>query len=243
MNKKVIVYFIGLVWIAVLLQLVVIAGTKNDTKIVEAFQAGNSIPLESSVVVSGNYEKYLVSEKEQKALLSFIAKNLEISEYRFAESKNTLKLYAGNENNTTSITLNNLESGTGKNKKVCQQVITKIDLRDHIDCIIDFKEKIKEAYRRLDMAGKFYINMKGSYSGRLSAPQRTAMKDTIYRVLETCEVDEQNVSGSYIYYGYTRRLDTYQMLNKKKVNLQLTFAYDEEKGQTYLNLSVPFYGQ
>ena len=46
-------------------------------------------------------------------------------------------------------------------------------------------------------------------------------------------------NGIYTVYGSTRLEDAYLTLNKKKVNIQITMSYDEEKNKTYVKIGVP----
>lgn len=236
MNKKVIIYSLILVWTAVLLQLVVVVGMRDDNKIMEAFQAGNSVPAKSTLTISGTYGRYLISLEEQKELLEYIAEGLSLTQY----TTSTKPVYSLNSENRQAKTCIKLQKDASGQKET---VITQIELTDSIDSIIALKEKVSRIYNQLDMKADCFISMQGTYEGELTKARMQQMKETIFKVLESRDVEGQKVSGAYVYYGYTQRLDMYQILNGSKVNTQLIFAYDEAKNQTSMYLAVPYYNQ
>lgn len=237
MNKKVMMYFLGLVWVAVLLQLVVVAGTKNDSKVVQAFQAVDSVPVQSVITVNGTYDEYLVSEESQKKLCSYIANGLHITNYKLdwqeADEQSVLVLTSGNDSAQTKIMLWD-ENGT-------QSVSTTITLNQRTDCVIEVKERVQEVYRRLDMEPDIHFSMEGVLSGELDEGRRDQIREQIFRVLETQLVKQQECSGAHICYGYSSVVTDVRQMDGKKVNVQLVFSYDEEKQQTRLYLGVPLF--
>lgn len=236
MKKRVIIYSLVLVWVAVLLQLVVVAGMRSDDKIMEAFQAGNSVPVKSTLTITGTYGKYLIAAEEQKELLDYIAKGMDISRYDFT-SEPVASISSENSQAKTCIRLQKDASGQK------ETVITKIELTDSIDSIIALKEKASRIYSQLDMKPDCFISMQGTYAGELDKGRKEQMKETIFKVLESRDVEKQKVSGADIYYGFTQRLDMYQIVNGKKVNTQLIYTYDEKANETSLYLAVPYYNQ
>ncbi len=233
MNKRVLLYSIVLVWVAVLLQLVVTVGIRSDNKIVEAFQASNSMPVKSALTVTGIYDSYLVSYEEQEKLLKYIAEGLSLENYQITK-KDGAAITSANRWSKTDISI--AESG-----KKQQIVTTDIELTDRLSALINLKETCEKIYRKLNMEGKCSISMEGVYHGNLSAAQIDDMKTTVFKVLEAKEQDKQKISGSNVYYGYSKRLDTFQAVDGKKINTQLIFSYNEKNDRTEMYLAVPFF--
>ena len=237
MNKKVKWYFISLVWVAVLLQLIVIVGTKNDGKVVQAFQSVDSVPVQSVITVTGTYKEYLVSKEAQKKLCSYIARGLDIQNYQVertsADGQTTLVLTSANAACETRILLWE-EAGR-------QSVSTTITLKQRTDCVISVKERVQEVYHQLNMEPEIHFSMEGRLAGELDTQHRERIKEEMFRVLETQMVKQQECSDAFVYYGYSSVITDVRRMNGKKVNVQLVCSYDEEKEQTKLYLGVPLF--
>lgn len=239
MSKKAIIYSIVLVWLAVLLQLVVIYGLKNDNKITEAFLAGESVPAKSTLTVTAEYGTVLVSGEEKKQLLSYVAEGLKLTNYEYQEEKQTIS--SKNEKAATKIQyrLQGDENHGGQK----QIVTTTIELNDHIESIISLKEIISKSYEALNMKPQCYLSMEGSYEGQLSEERMLSMQETIFKVLESKKLKEQKVSGGMVFYGYTKILDIHQTINGQKMNTQLIYTYQEKENRTYMYLAIPYYNE
>ena len=237
MNKKVMLYFLSLVWVAVLLQLVVVIGTKNDGRVVQAFQSVDSVPVQSVITVSGTYDEYLVSEEAQNKLCTYIAKGLDIENYQMEwqneADKTALVLTSSNNLAQTKIML---WEEDGK-----QSVSTTIMLNQKTDCVIAVKERVQEVYRRLSMEPEVHFSMEGVMSGELDEVRRDQIREEIFRVLETQTVKRQECSDAFVYYGYSSVVTDVRRMDGKKVNVQLVFSYDEENQQTKMYLGVPLF--
>lgn len=239
MSKRAIIYSVVLVWLAVLLQLVVIYGLKNDNKITEAFLAGESVPAKSTLTVTAEYGTVLVSGEEKKQLLSYIAEALKLTSYEYQAKKQAI--HSKNERAETKIQYQlQGEPNQGKSKQV---VTTTIVLNDHIESIVSLKEIISKSYEALNMKPQCYLSMEGSYEGKLSEERMLSMQETIFKVLESRKIKEQKVSGGMIFYGYTKILDVHQIINGKKLNTQLIYTYQDKENRTYMYLAIPYYNQ
>lgn len=239
MSKKAIIYSVILVWMAVLLQLVVIYGLKNDNKITEAFQAGESVPAKSTLTVTAEYGTVLVSGEEKKQLLSYVAEGLKLTNYQYEKEKQTI--FSENEKAVTKIQYQLREDEDQGTQK--QLVTTTIVLHDHIESIISLKDIISKSYEALNMKPQCYLSMEGSYEGKLSDERMLAMQETIFKVLESKKLKEQKLSDSMVFYGYTKRLDIHQILNGQKMNTQLIYTYQEKENRTYMYLAIPYYNE
>lgn len=245
MSKKVIIYSVILVWLAVLLQLVVIYGLKNDNKITEAFLAGESVPAKSTLTVTAEYGTVLVSREEKRQLLSYVADGLKLTSYRYQEGKQTISSI----NDKAETKIQYQVQGDENQGSQRQIVTTTIVLTDHIESIISLKEIICKSYEALNMKPQCYLSMEGSYEGELDEERILSMQETIFKVLESRKIKEQKLpdnsdgSQSTIFYGYTKRLDIHQMLNGQKMNTQLIYTYHEKENRTYMNLAIPYYNE
>ena len=239
MNKKVMLYFISLVWVAVLLQLVVVFGTKNDAKVVQAFQTVDSVPLQSIVTATGTYGEYLVAEQTQEKLCQYIAKGLGITSYQTTkqevDGRQELVFSSSNDTAKTTIILWEQEQK--------QHITTTVTLDQNVDSVVAVKERVEKVYRRLKMEPEVNFYMKGALAGQMQEERMEQIKNQIFQVLETKTVKYQICSDANMFYGFSQRLKDSRKINDKKVNVQLVFTYNEEKQQTELYLGVPVYNE
>ena len=235
MNKKVMLYFTGLVWIAVLLQLVVMTGTQNDGKIVQAFHTANSVPAQSMVRVRAPYQKYLIRREDCEKLCRYIASGMEMNDYQMKYGRKKVILYSQNETAKAEIALHQ--------ETTSQTVVTTVTLQQQIDSVIGVKEKIEQLYKEMGMKPEVTLSIQGTFEGEMDKKRCEALKTQIFKVLETRECKRQYLEQRQVYYGYSQRLPESKTVGKQKINVQLIFAKEKERGKTRMYLAVPFYNQ
>jgi hypothetical protein len=235
MSKKSLVYTLVLVWCAVLLQLVVVVSMQNDKAIVEAFRAGGSVPAQSEVTVIGQYPSYLIDESAQRELLTCVAEGLGISEYTVDTDDAKLQNEETADDFVQTLTVQLLRNEAQQTMTV-KTVFAMADASE----LISKKEQIEQIYDNLSMDAQTVIRIAGDYEGRLNESVCEQIKDSVFRVLQSRQVQSQTVSGERIYYGYTQRLAQSRSVDGERINVQLTFAYDETEDVTKFYLYSPF---
>lgn len=232
--KKTGIYCICLVVVGIAVQLLLMKGLQDDSKMVEAFRVGDSMPLSGELCVTGHYPTYLVGKEEQKELLMTIAKGLGMESCEICD-EDPLRLSAANAVAQAEILLIRDADTQGLS------VSTKIAVQDEISSVIQWKAKVKEVYERLRMSCRCEIYMQGAYGCELSALRKRQIANEILQVLEARVIRTQNLEETSIYYGYSHLLGDSKTVEGQRVNTQLIFTFDETTKQTKVILSVPYH--
>lgn len=239
MNKKALLYFTILIWAAVLLQLGVTIGLKDDRQLIEAFEVTHSVPVKSTIQVTGTYDNYLISRLEKERCLLFLGEGLGIQDkYNLEETGQNLSGLTYTKHGLYGDTIIRLLPKEKEKEK--QRIVTTITLNQNTESIMKMKEQLTALYKKLNMKPQILIDMNGTFPGKLSKEQQEDVKEDIYRRLEAKECKNISLDNCTSSYGFTQRLDEYQMLNGEKVNIQITFGYKEKDKTTTMHLAVPF---
>ncbi len=104
-----------------------------------------------------------------------------------------------------------------------------------------------EAFKRWHIKVKETIYFKGFMIGALDEKKRTQNKDQLLQNLDAEETnfyrDDLNES-TCAYYGYTPHIKDYVMeTDRQKSNVQISFKYDEMRGETDIIIAFPFYNE
>lgn len=111
--------------------------------------------------------------------------------------------------------------------------------------IDDMKDKVNKLFKDWHIQTKETISFIGSIKGDLNKQQKEMYKNQLFKSLQgkytTSYQDDYNI-GTIAYYGYTPFVEEYtKTSNGTKVNVQITFIYNEVQDTTQVIIAFPFY--
>lgn len=81
----------------------------------------------------------------------------------------------------------------------------------------------------------------GMIAGKLDKDRRQKVVENIFREFGAAKVmasDEEN-ENYFVAYGYTSGIETVKYVNGKKININITLSYNEEKQKTHVIVGIP----
>lgn len=247
MNKKlkVTMYVVGILWIAVLSQVVVNKVFMDDARIIDAFIDTDSNIEESKLNLVINYgNEFLLNNKKEEILDSF-AQSAGIDTYEvskeYADSASTMKIEEKRKGIETSLELITItRKKEQENISYNYFILLQMKFSQNYKDVITYKKKIEKCIH--DMKVKDYqciMKFTGSYKGELSTEEKDKKVKELLKSLEARKIESISSDNYYTAYAYTGLVEDYIEVAGKRININIATTYNEEEDKTELYLATP----
>lgn len=237
--KRYRICFLILVWGMVIIQSIVTITAKNDQKLLEAFEASDSIPLEGKVIVSGSLGEDPIDESDKKNLLISLAEQVGLTrDYQIDTRKEdgiiitTLK----KENGDEGIWLN-IASSENSN-----YLTTEVAIEDAKEILI-LKEQLENVLEEKGIQVESSLYVHGDFEKLLSRSEKNAIEKKLISILEAKVVLQYKDEYSDTIYAYSPLLSDYYERDGERINIQIILNYNDSGKNTQLYLAFPFYNE
>lgn len=237
--KKYRIWFLGLVWGMVLIQGIVNITAKNDQKILEAFEASDSIPLEGKVIVSGSLGEEELDVETKRNLLVSLAQQTGLTmgyeiDMKVEDGISTMTLKK--ENGEEGVWLS-IASSSNSN-----YLTTEVAIEDAKEILI-LKEQLERVLEENGIRTESSLYVHGDFQKLLSRAEKNAMEEKLLSILEAEVVLQYKDEYSDTIYAYSPLLSDYYERNGERVNIQIILNYNDSGENTQLYLAFPFYNE
>ena len=243
MTKKVKVSFLILVWSIVAIQIYVNHWEqgKSDASVITAFSVVEDDTTEEWIKGYGHFGTMEISESVRRDMLENLAQKLGITDdYTFSsgigDGYEKMALSKEGRYATTTLQIITMEKEDSDPE---QYIVMEIHTDKSVADAVNLYQKIKRVYEEIGVEAQVSMEVAMEKSGDYIDEERDSFIDEFLNLTKAKQVDMIKENGIYTVYGYTRLEDSYLTLNKKKVNIQITMSYDEEKNKTYVKIGVP----
>lgn len=238
MNKlKTILYVTIVLWIAVLVQMGVHRFFQDDHRMIEAIAHTHSDALESKLQLTANYGKRYLTTADKKGLIRYLAEGISVQIEEPIEQKKEGKIsyFEWEKNSANGVIKIDLVTISQK-----QYILADICLYRANREILLYKQKWEELIRKLGIKQvQCTVQWEGTYKGKLSIARENRISDTFLRELQASVVEEHRKKELFFVYGYSELLPEYTVIDRKKMNITVTFHYDMKKNKTHFCVASP----
>lgn len=246
MNKKVrtTIYIVGVLWIAVMSQIVVNRVFMNDSRIMDAFVDTDTNIEESKLNIVVDYgDSFLLNEKRENILKKLgKAAGIEKADVKtdVTERAVTMKLEEKSKKEHSQLEFISLTQKQEKETAYQHFILLELKMNQNFSDVIHSKKIMEKAVKALK-AKDYQSVMKftGSYQGKLSGEEQQAKVKKLLSNLQAKKVDSIKSSNYYTVYAYTGLVDDYIKANGKRININIAITYDEEHDKTEICLATP----
>lgn len=244
-KTRYIVYIVGILWLAVVTQIVMGFMLKDNVKITQAFMVGNSVTTQSYLEMAGECDDSYLTEKEKEEIIHSIGKKigLTIDTIQSETKDNISQLWVEKvaKNAKTQINFVSVNSSLTDNiKHTKYYVLVKLTVYEKMDSIIEYKSLLESVFRKLDVKEQqSVIEFTGRYPGELSIGERNEITDEMIQRLGGRVAYENRSKELYTVYAYSGLIDEYITVAKNKVNIQVAMNYNEDTDETVVYLATP----
>ncbi|MCM1499676.1 MAG: YwmB family TATA-box binding protein [Clostridium sp.] len=243
MTKKVKVSFLILVWSIVAIQMYVNYWEqgKNDTSVITAFSVVEDDTTEEWIKGYGYFGTMEISEAVRRDMLENLAQKLGITDdYTFSSGSGDgyEKMMLSKEGRyaATALQIISMEQEDGEPE---QYIVMEIHTDKSVADAVNLYQRIKRVYEEIGVEAQVSMEVETAKSGDYIDEDRDSFVSDFLSLMKAKQVDTIKENEIYTVYGYTRLEESFLTLNKKKVNIQLTMSYDEERNKTYIKIGVP----
>lgn len=237
--KKYQIWFLVLVWGMVIMQGILNITAKNDQKLLEAFEASESIPLEGKVIVSGSLGEDKLDNKTKKNLLISLAKQTGLTKDYQIDTKE--------EDGVTTMTLKKEGGEEGVWLRIASSennnyLTTEVAIEDAQEILV-LKEQLENLLEQKGIKTESSLYVHGDFRKLLDRTEKNAVEEKLIDILEADIVLQYKDEYSDTVYAYSPLLSDYYERNGDKINIQIVLNYNDSGENTQLYLAFPFYNE
>lgn len=241
---KIIAYIVGVMWLVVAVQFAVNIGFRDEERMAEAFARTDASEVQSSVRVIGNYNDRFMTEQDRKDIISYILRNLGIDseiEYTRKEGKQTISYCSKLSNQDVTIEAESIHLTDDENKTAGKEyVYVNFILKKNANQILDYKNELENIYKKMDYDSfTTSIQMQGEYEGKLTKSEKEKIVNDAIDYMQGSIVTEHISDDVSTVYAYTPCIADKVQIEKKDINMNLVFNYDEENKTTSFYMASP----
>ena len=225
---------------------VFVYGNQSDTRetLVSAFQTVRLDEMTASAEAFGYYGDVYLSEKAKETFVKDIGYKLGLN---FCEpytnrdgSVSTTGILKVGKYATTRIELVTREEKITDNiLESHQYLIIKINFGENLDACVQYQSILKELYQEMDIESDVTVNLTGELDGKADLAFRNMIADQIISQMKGRIVAENRTDSLYTIYAYTDKVDDYIKVSGKKINLNISASYDEQRDKTCFYVATP----
>ncbi|MDF2800940.1 MAG: putative rane protein [Anaerocolumna sp.] len=247
-NKKsrMTIYVLGVLWIAVIMQVTVNTFLIPKGSLLEAFVNTNSEVSSFELEMFAEYGADYLSEEDRKELVTYLASQIGLKPDKEAEIVRNGKetesyIEKVSKNANTLIKVISLEQ---ENKDgvigLKHYLIVKLKLYDNLDSILNYRKLIKATFKELGAREiETTMQLASDYNGKLSLDNMNLIADNMIKSLDGKIAYANREDELFTVYAYSGLLDEYVTSLDTKINMHVVISYDEESDTTHVYLGTP----
>lgn len=245
-KSKVTIYVIGVLWVAVIMQVAVNTLLRPDSNILEAFVSTNSQVSSFELNMAADFGNSYLSESDKSDLISYIASEIGLN----MDQEATVNTY-GDESEVyydkkgkNAETLIKIVSADKKNdsgaKELNHYIVVNIKLYENLESLMSYRDILKTVFKDLDTTNlQTTMQLTSNYKGKLSLDSMNTIADSLIHNLEGKVAYANRTEDQFTVYAYSGLLDEYVTSMDTKINIHIAIHYDETTDTTDVYLGTP----
>ncbi len=222
---------------------VVIKEYENAGKeqIITAFNSGAYSDMEAVISTYGKYGNINITDNAKKLILEDIAREIGIENFSISDWQDgdvTQKVLTKDSVNG-SVKCRFITVGEVPQAECNQYISIEIVLKAAVNSAFAYEEVVTDIVKKLDMQSKVTVNLKGEIPGQLTDGMKSMLTDAVIGDIDASVVAQNTDADMYTVYAYDKDIEGFIKLGKDKVNVNLSFCYDELRDVTCVNLATP----
>jgi hypothetical protein len=245
-KSKYTIYVIGVLWIAVIMQIAVNSMLRPEGNILEAFVSTNSEVSSFELEMEANYGSKYLSESDKKELLLYVANQIGLKvdkEVTVNSNGDESEVYAEKKgkNAETSLKIISIEKeNTEGLTEINHYFMVNLKLFKNMDSVLKYRDLLKKVFRELNATEiQTTMQLSSNYKGKLSLDNMNKIADSMIANLDGKVAYENRKENLFTIYAYSGLLDEYVTSLGTKINIHVAINYDELTDSTNVYLGTP----
>ncbi len=245
-KAKTTIYVIGVLWIAVIMQIAVNGLFRTDNNILEAFVSTNSEVSSFELEMAADYGTGFLSEADKRELILYMAgeiglqvdqevtvnrddKDCEVFIQKNSKNAETLiKIVSVEQENTSGIT------------EINHYLLVNLKIYKNMDSILNYRTLLEDIFNKLDTTNlQTTMQLTGNYKGKLTLNEMNSIADGMIEKLEGKVAYANRQEELFTIYAYSGLLEEYVSSIGTKINIHVAINYDETTDSTNVYLGTP----
>lgn len=245
-KSRMTIYVLGVLWIAVIMQVAVNSLLLPKGSLLEAFVNTNSEVSSFEVEMLAEYGSTYLSEEERKELVQYLASQIGLNadnEVLVIRNGNETESYIEKEGKyaNTLVKVISLEQENNEGiKKLNHYLIVKLKLYNNLESILNYRKLIRATFDELGAKEiETTMELESQYKGKLSLDSKNIIADDMIDSLDGKVAYANREDELFTVYAYSGLLDEYVTSLETKINMHVVINYDEESDITHVYLGTP----
>ncbi len=245
-KSRMTIYVLGVLWIAVIMQIAVNTFMIPKGSLLEAFVNTNSEVSSFELEMFAEYGSDYLSEEDRKELVIYMANQIglkldqEVEIVRNGKETESYIEKIGKNANTLIKVISLEQEKTDGNMGLKHYLIIKLKLYDNLESILNYRKLINTAFD--DLGAKTLettMQLASAYKGKLSLDNMNLIADNMIESLNGKIAYANREDELFTVYAYSGLLDEYVTSLDTKINMHVVINYDEEQDTTNVYLGTP----
>lgn len=245
-KSKVTIYIIGVLWIAVVMQIAMNSLFKPNHNILEAFVSTGSQISSFELEMAADYGTEFLSEGDKKELIMHIADKIglqvkdELTTNRAYDDCEVYFSKSGKNADTLIKVISIKEEKEDGVASINHYMVVRLKVYSNPDSILEYRKVLEEVFKELkvtDIQTTMLISSK--FTGKLSLSQMNEISDNMINNLDGKIAYANRDETLFTIYAYTGLLPEYVTSLGNKINIHVAITYNEESDSTTVNLGTP----
>lgn len=246
MFKKAYMVFIALLWIAAGAALILQLNKEDEASVAQSFGQINCESMESNFHAYGSISEEYLTANEQQELLKKIAKDIGLNtEYEIEQAnengKRVVQLLKKARSAEVVMKIITSEVEVEDNVfQATQTFVMDLNLYKYVNEIVVLKNNIEKTLKDTPFECKFTMDFQAKFPGELSLAEKNRLSKWLLGEIKAESIHGSKTDELYTLYAYTDYIGEYEVIDKKAVNVNIAFNYDEKLDITRLYMATPY---
>lgn len=208
---------------------------KADKDIVSVFCDNVYRDISSEITAYGVLTESYLSDDARQMMLSDMADYIGLNTYRI--------VYEETDKNYAYSLVQNSVYGDVEFKIIYNQekyyLIVDIKLDKGLESTMQYRKLVEDICDRYGIKCSVNVCLSGVVDGNISIENRKDISNRLLNQIGAKEVQSRKTMDMFTVYAYDKNEKSYIMLGNKKVNINISMEYDENKDETQVYLAIP----
>ncbi|BCJ96717.1 hypothetical protein acsn021_42860 [Anaerocolumna cellulosilytica] len=245
-KSKMTIYVLGVLWIAVIMQIAVNNFLIPKSNILEAFISTNTEVSSFELEMVADYGNNYLSESDKRDLVVFIAgkigltANKDVIVNRNGEDSEALLQKIGKNSETLIKVISKEQENEEGIPELKHYIIVDLKLYENLDSILEYHKLLDKVFKEIKTNKvETTMQLSSKYKGRLSLDNMNTLADRMVDNLQGKIAYDNRSEKLFTIYAYTGLLDEYVTSMGTKINIHVAMNYDETTDSTNVYLGTP----
>jgi len=245
-KSKMTIYVLGVLWIAVIMQIAVNNFLIPKSNILEAFISTNTEVSSFELEMVADYGNNYLSESDKRDLVLFIAgkigltANQDVIVNRNGEESEALLQKIGKNAETLIKVISKEQENEEGISEQKHYIIVELKLYENLDSILEYRKLLDKVFKEIKTNQvETTMQLTSNYKGRLSLDNMNTLADRMVDNLQGKIAYDNRSEKLFTIYAYTGLLDEYVTSMGTKINIHVAMNYDETTDSTNVYLGTP----